>query len=231
MGLVERLAPVEKLMVDVGPKFLEDVPDTIVQQLASPSCERFLRAAAFLARVVKTGNFRGYAAAKDFREINPSVSCVTLSDPQAADGVARAVEEPSAIKGVITRVLMQDGRKDRAREIVFDACVGESMPVVAAVASRSLTEFRVSIGRLLNTRLDSDRDEGGIIESALRGQPKLLLGRQRRKVSIGAYSLKVWHYPKNTLGLLAARIVSGWRGAGRCWRRHRGLGIGLGLVR
>ena len=48
----DQLVAVEKLLVDVGPEFLEDVAHTIVQQRTRPALKSVSRAAAFLARIV-----------------------------------------------------------------------------------------------------------------------------------------------------------------------------------
>lgn len=221
----------KKLLVDVGPKLQEDVADAIVQQRTRPALNSIGRAAAFLTRVVTSGNLRRHAAAKNFREIKPAGARVILSDPQAADGVAGAMEESSAIKGVITGVLMREGRENSSSKIVLHRGVSKRVPVIAAETRRALMKFRVGIRGLLDARLYSDRYKRRIIESALGGKPELLFGGQRREMRVGAHGLEVRDDAENTLCLLALRIFSRLRGAGRCGRWRGGLGNGLGAVR
>jgi len=87
------------------------------------------------------------------------------------------MEKPSVKEGVITRVLVGDYRQDRSSQVVFDSGIGEGVPVIAAIAGCSLMKFRIGFGRLFDRRLESDRDERGIIESALGGEPEFLSGR------------------------------------------------------
>jgi len=214
----ERLVVAEKLLVDVGPKFLEDVADAVVQQRTRPSSKSFAHAAAFLARIITAGNFRCHSAAKNFREIEPAGTRVILGDPEAAYGIACAMEEPSAIKGVIARVLMREGRENSSSKIVLHRGVSKRVPVIAAKARRALMKFRVSIRGLLDARLYPDSYKRRIIESALGGKPELLPGGQRREMRVGAHGLEVRDDAENTLRLLALRIFSRLRDAGRCWR-------------
>jgi hypothetical protein len=46
----------EKLLVDVGPKFLNDIADPIIDQLARPPFKSLAGGACF-ARVITTGDF------------------------------------------------------------------------------------------------------------------------------------------------------------------------------
>ncbi len=104
---------------------------------------------------------------------------------------------------VIARIFVRYGRYHSFRQIVSNGLVGHRVPIIPAVAPRSLPELRV---RLLGLAYTGEHRRGykrRIIETVLSCQPKLSSQGQRGQLCIGAHYPVVRKNPQNPLRLLS----------------------------
>src|SRR5260370_36013046 len=130
-----------------------------------------------------------------------------LRNEEAAYGIAGAAKEPSVTHRVVTRILACNRWNDGFGEVVSDGLIGEGVPIIPAKAPGPLTEFASRIFRLGSTGECPRKNKRGIVKAVLRGEPKLILDGQGRKLCVGTNVAIAWDNPKDALGLLDFRIT------------------------
>ncbi len=73
----------------------------------------------------------------------------------AGDGVAGAFAKAAMAEGVEAVVLFEDDRAEAADEEILGGCVGEGVPVVAAVSSDALVKLGVGFAVHCEAGLDA----------------------------------------------------------------------------
>jgi len=214
-------------VVDVRPKLLEDVEDAVKGDLRQPFLPGF-GPRAFPCGVIKIGDAGSRPVPDNFGEIEASAARIGSRNDETTYRIAGPAEEPSVAQGVVARVLARSGWYDGFRKVVSDRLITERVSIVAAVSRGPLTEFGCRIFRLGAAGQHARNNKRGIIKAVLRGEPKLILERQGRKLRIGADRAIVWDNPKDALGLLTLRIVL-WQN-GRCRSDVGGLRLCRGFV-
>lgn len=200
---------------DVGPEFpkgiREGVPPDGKSILAGdpPKGSR-------LAGVIRQRDTLSDAPAQQFRSIEAVVSVIVRSNDDARGRIYNSLQDAAFAHGVISFVLMKDGRQGEDDKIVAIRLIDVPSPIISPKAGHALAELLVGIRCLGQKRCYPHEDKCRIVETVPGGDDKGLPGRRGRRNLPGADRTEIGHDTEDSrglrwrLGLLAFSRFCGW---------------------
>src|SRR5277367_3798449 len=220
-----------KKLVDVQPKFLQLISESVEAQLQSIVVKTRGKA-AIRGGIISGGNGNRGGVAGKFWNVEGTAAGIPTGYENAAYAVTKAVNKPASSQTKITRIGSQERRVNGADHDIAVYLIGEGCAIALAVALDALSERGIGVIRLADPGDNTHEDELIRIEGARRGDGEFLFPGDRWHLGLVIDGQVVGHDEKHAVVLfcfcgsgavLIRRILLG----DRLVRSRRLLRIGL----